>query len=181
MKRLNTDVVLAEDDTNAWAAEVADVKKLPQAEEKPSLPLIIGDVSPKLDYSSAYSGNKLERLEVGDINNIDSRTASKFLKGEIQVQRRLDLHGLTEAQAKSDIINFVRSSYIKGIRCLLVITGKGMNKETDPWYEKKGILKESLPSWLNSEELRPLILSFCHAKPEDGGDGAFYILLRRKR
>lgn len=181
MKRLDRDVAPAEDDNIAWAEEVKNIKKSKQAEEKPFAPLIIGEIRQNIDYAAAYSGNRLNFLNVGDIDNIDKRTAEKFKKGEFKLEAKLDLHGKTEKEAFSAVIDFVRNSYMQKLRFIMIITGKGINKADDFWYEKKGILKDSVPSWLNGSELRPLILSFCYAKPEDGGEGALYVLLRRQR
>jgi DNA-nicking Smr family endonuclease len=181
MKRLDKDVALADDDNAAWAAEIKSIKKLAKTEEKPSAPLIIGEIHQNINYAAVYSGNSLRPLNVGDIDNIDKRTAEKFKRGEFKLQSTLDLHGKTEKQAFEEVSNFVRNAYMQKLRYIMIITGKGINKAEDLWYEKKGILKESVPNWLNGAELRPLILSFCYARPEDGGEGALYVLLRRHR
>ncbi|MBR2033502.1 MAG: Smr/MutS family protein [Alphaproteobacteria bacterium] len=180
MKRLNIEDVPAED-SKYWEDEVSDIKRFSPQEEKPSAPLIISPPTPKICYANAYSGNKLDTLSIGDVDNIDRKTADKFKKGEFKIQRRLDLHGFTEKEAFSAVVDFVKESYIQKLRCILIVTGKGLNKETDAWYEKKGILKECVPNWLNLPELRPLILSFAYATAEDGGSGALYVLLRRHR
>lgn len=178
MKRLNPDAVPLDDD-GAWAEALKGVRKLPEVEEKPEAPLILGNITPKINYAAAYSGAPLKPLELGNTDNIDRRTAEKFKRGEFKIERRLDLHGLTEKEAFSAVEDFVRNAYLQKLRCVLIVTGKGIIREDDAWYEKKGILREALPSWLNNPELRPLILSICQAKPEDGGNGAFYLLLRR--
>ncbi len=180
MKHLDTAAPPAVDD-DVWAETVKDVKKIRPAEEKPSAPLIIGDIRPKIDYAAVRFGNGLERLELNDVDNIDRRTADKFRRGQFKIERRLDLHGLTEAEAHAAVNDFVRTSYLQKRRCILIITGKGLARETDVWYEKKGIIKEAVPAWLNEPELRPLILSFSQAVSEDGGEGAIYVLLRRQR
>ena len=180
MKRLDHHIAPIDED-GAWAEAVTGVKKLPPTEEKPEAPLILGNITPKINYAAAYSGNALERLEVGNTDNIDRRTAEKFKRGEFQIERRLDLHGLTEKEAFSAVDDFIRHAYLQGLRCVLIVTGKGLTREDDAWYEKKGILKECVPNWLNNPELRPLILSISHARPEDGGKGALYVLLRRVR
>ncbi len=179
MKRLNP-VAVPPDDDGAWAEAVKGVHRLPPREEKPEAPLIIGDITPKINYAAAYSGDALPPLEPGNVDNIDRRTAEKFMRGEFKIERQLDLHGLTEKEAFAAVDDFIRHAYLQKLRCVLIVTGKGLNREDDAWYEKKGILREALPSWLNNPELRPLILSLCQAKPEDGGNGAFYIFLRRR-
>lgn len=180
MKRLDRTAVPADDD-GAWQEAVSGVKKLPETEEKPQAPLIIGNITPKINYAAAYSGNSLEQLQIGNTDNIDRRTAEKFKRGEFKIERTLDLHGLTEKEAFVAVDDFIRHAYMQGLRCVLIVTGKGINHEDAVWYEKKGILKDCVPNWLNNPELRPLILGISYAKQEDGGTGALYVLLRRNR
>ena len=103
----------------------------------------------------------MQPLSLGNTDNIDRRTAEKFKRGEFAIERRLDLHGMTEKEAFAAVDEFVRKAYMQKCRCLLIVTGKGLNREDDAWYEKKGILKDCVPNWLNGPELRPLILSIC--------------------
>ncbi|MBE6452804.1 MAG: hypothetical protein E7012_04875 [Alphaproteobacteria bacterium] len=179
MKRLDKDVAPADDDF--WKETVKNVKKIKQVEEKPSAPLIIDDIKDKLEFNNIYTGNKLNELYVGCVDNIDKNTADKFKRGQIAIQRRLDLHGMTEKQAFDAVQDFITKAYMQKLRCVLIVTGKGINHEDTLWYEKKGILKECVPNWLNGELLRPMILSFSYAQPQDGGEGALYVLIRRNR
>ncbi len=181
MKKLS-DIPSVELD-EVWDEAFKGVKKLKQPEIPPGAeaPLIIEAVRRRIDYAQVCGGSALGSLKVGEFENIDKRTAEKFRKGEFKIERRLDLHGLTEKEAFDAIDVFIRNAYLQGLRCILIITGKGINRETDDWYDKKGILKESVPDWLNTPELRPLILAVSHAKQEDGGTGALYVLLRRRR
>lgn len=89
------------------------------------------------------------------------------------VQARLDLHGYTQAEAYKALVNFITVHYEQHQRNLLIITGKGS--------EGQGILKQQLPRWLETAAIYPKILAIAPARPEDGGQGAFYILLRRSR
>ena len=168
-------------DDDAWNEVLKGIKKLPSREEKPCPPLIINDIKPSINYAEAYSGDCLSELKVGSVDNIDKRTAEKFKRGDFVIQKTLDLHGYFEKEAFEAVEEFIKTAYMQKLRCVLIITGKGIKKETDEWYEKKGILKESVPNWLNTPQIRPLILSFSYARPEDGGEGALYVLLRRHR
>lgn len=181
MKKLNEAPKIK--DCELWEENIKGIKKLKQPEIPPGAeaPLIIDEVRKSINYAEAYSGSALGRLNIGEFENIDRRTAEKFRKGEFKIERRLDLHGLTEKDAHEAVSSFIRNAYLQSLRCILIITGKGLNRETDDWYDKKGILKESVPLWLNTPELRPLILAVSHAKQEDGGTGALYVLLRRHR
>jgi DNA-nicking Smr family endonuclease len=105
---------------------------------------------------------------------LDKRTAGRFAKGSMDIDAVIDLHGLTQAVAHVALFRFVLGSADLGRRCLLVITGKGNGRGT-------GILKAEVPRWLNEAGLKPHILAVTRAQPKDGGDGALYVLLKRRR
>jgi len=109
-------------------------------------------------------------VKQGDYANIDKNTAEKFRKGEAKIDAKLDLHGMTSEKAHSAFVAFIHKQAKLERRNLLVITGKG-----------SGILRSSLPKWISTPDLQPLILAFDSAKDKHGGAGAYYILLRRKR
>ncbi|MCH2555060.1 MAG: Smr/MutS family protein, partial [SAR116 cluster bacterium] len=88
-------------------------------------------------------------------------------------EARLDLHGLTAAQAERRLARFVDQAARIGVRCLLVITGKGS--------EGKGVLRRLVPLWLKTPPLSGQILAISQARQADGGGGALYVMLRRKR
>ena len=168
-------------DIDAWIAEMEEVKPLPQPEEKPSAPLIINEIKPSLTMGGVYNQNSFTELAVGNTDNLDKNTAEKFRKGQFKIEARIDLHGRTEKEAFAAVEDFVKNSYICGRRCVLIITGKGIKREDDAWYEAKGIIREALPKWLNHPDIRPFVLSMSPALPADGGSGAMYVLLKRKR
>jgi DNA-nicking Smr family endonuclease len=104
---------------------------------------------------------------------IDRRTAERLRKGEMAIDRRLDLHGMTQANAHASLDRFVRGAWADGARLLLIITGKGSGGE--------GVLRRSLPQWLQAGEHAARVLRMETAQPKHGGGGAFYVLLRRQR
>ncbi len=106
---------------------------------------------------------------------LDRRTGTRLRRGQIPIDSRLDLHGLTQAEAKAFLAEALASAQERGHRCVLVITGKGLRREGG------GILKAKLPQWLAEPKVRPLILANEPARPQHGGSGATYVLLRRLR
>jgi len=88
----------------------------------------------------------------------------------------MDLHGLTQEEAHRALSAFVQGSQAAGRRCVLVITGKGLRRDGTT-----GVLRAAVPHWLNQPDLRERIVAFTHATPRDGGEGALYLLLKRKR
>ncbi|MBI3709742.1 MAG: Smr/MutS family protein [Proteobacteria bacterium] len=103
---------------------------------------------------------------------IDRRTAERLRKGVIPIERRLDLHGLTEPAAHAALDRFVRGSWHDGLRMLLIITGKGRGE---------GVLRSGVPRWLAAGEHAARVLRVSPARPQHGGSGALYVLLRRQR
>ena len=115
-------------------------------------------------------------LSHGDLSRMDKRTADRFRRGQMRLDGRLDLHGMVQAEAHRALIGFIYRSWEQGRRCVLVVTGKGLRSE-----DGTGVLRRMVPRWLNDPGLRGMILSFTHAQPRDGGDGALYVLLKRRR
>ncbi|MBT5570924.1 MAG: DNA mismatch repair protein MutS [Alphaproteobacteria bacterium] len=113
-------------------------------------------------------------LATGDYTGMDRRTAERFRRGKLPIEGRLDLHGMYQDAAHHALTDFVTSSAAMGKRNVLVITGRGSR-------EGSGVLRERLPQWLNQPPCRDLVVAFTGARPEHGRDGAFYVLLRRRR
>lgn len=124
--------------------------------------------SPDFDYSVCTP------LIEGDFHAMDKKTGERFKAGAMSIDARLDLHGYTLDKAFDVLKNFIHDQSRRNARCLLVITGKG-------GLLGRGVLKAEMPVWMNSGEIRSLILSYTTAQPKDGGNGAFYILLKRNR
>ncbi|RMH49538.1 MAG: DNA mismatch repair protein MutS [Alphaproteobacteria bacterium] len=112
---------------------------------------------------------------------LDRRTAERLRRGRLEPQARLDLHGHSIAQAHSALGAFLRAGHARGLRCVLVITGKGRPREDDTGWQRRGILRESVPRWLALPPLAGMVVGVCPAHPRHGGGGAFYVYLRRAR
>lgn len=91
-------------------------------------------------------------------------------KGRVEIDTRIDLHGMTQAQAKKALSTTLMRAAKRGKRCLLVITGKGPRLD--------GVLRTQLPGWLAGPTLRPLIATYAQAHAKHGGAGAWYVFLR---
>ncbi len=109
---------------------------------------------------------------------IDRRTAERLRRGDLAIAARLDLHGLTQAEAHGVLERFLAEAEARGSRCILVITGKGYRRGDGPG---EGILRRAVPRWLNEAPNRARVLAYAPAAPRDGGGGALYVLLKRRR
>lgn len=117
----------------------------------------------------------LPPLEPGATPGIDRRTDERLRRGRLGIDGCVDLHGMTQAEAHGALTTFIHRGWREGRRCLLVITGKGAFSPTG------GILRHAVPRWLDDASLRPMIVAVHRAQPKDGGDGALYVLIRRRR
>ena len=169
------------EDELLWNNLTKDITKTKQPKQIEKSPTELPPIRNSINNQLVYSGNRLNPLQIGETTDIDKNTAKRFRHGELKIERRLDLHGYTEDEAWNAVENFVKNAYIDNLRCILIITGKGLPHPEDDIYAKHGIIKEKVPQWLNTPQLRPLILSISYAQIKDGGNGALYVLLRRKR
>lgn len=115
-------------------------------------------------------------LTPGQTDMMDKRTARRLKRGQLGIDARLDLHGYVQATAHRALESFLERSFYEGHRTVLVITGKG-NRGTG----QVGVLKEAVPRWLNQMPIRDWVTGFSYAAVKDGGDGALYIRIKRRR
>jgi DNA-nicking Smr family endonuclease len=101
-------------------------------------------------------------------------------RGKQRIDARLDLHGLTQAQAHSALLHFLRNAQARDARLVVVITGKGA-KNSGGGGGERGVLRRQVPHWLGLPEFRPLVVGFEDAHVAHGGEGALYVRVRRTR
>lgn len=109
---------------------------------------------------------------------IDRRTRLRLGRGTVAIDRRIDLHGMTQAAAEERLRRFLVDAQADGAKVVLVITGKGKPGATG---EERGVLRRVVPMWLAAPYLRPVVVGFDEAGPTHGGAGALYVRIRRIR
>lgn len=104
-------------------------------------------------------------------------------RGKLDPDARIDLHGMTLAQAHSALTGFLLGAHARGNRLVLVITGKGRKADDHaaPLPARHGVLKHEVPGWLRSGVLAPLVLQVREAHRTQGGSGAYYVYLKKRR
>ena len=102
---------------------------------------------------------------------LDRKQVRRINRGKDAIEARLDLHGHHAASAHEVLRGFIRDSSARGLKWVLVVTGKGVRGE--------GVLRREVPLWLRSPELAPLVVGFEEAAPHKGGGGALYVRLRK--
>ena len=106
---------------------------------------------------------------------LDKATAKRLRRGQVKIEARIDLHGMTQDEARPALEAFIESSWYKNRRQVLVITGKGTRADGSI-----GVLRQRVPQWLNLPPNRARVTAFSYAAPKDGGEGALYVRLKRR-
>jgi len=138
----------------------------------------------ELDEAAAISESLYGALAIDDLLAIAD--ADSFLRhglprnvlrdlrrGRWAIQNHVDLHGMNRHEAHEQVAIFLAESQSAGKRCLRIVHGRGNGS---PGHE--GILRQLVKSWLAR---RKDVLAFCHAPPNDGGEGALWVLLKADR
>ncbi|MBG0794957.1 Smr/MutS family protein [Methylocystis sp. H62] len=105
--------------------------------------------------------------------DIDPRTFVKIKRGRIDVDAKLDLHGLRQAEAQRSLTAFLRRCQANGARIAIIVTGKGLTRD------EGGVLRRVVPMWLEAPNLRDVVVGFGEAARHHGGEGALYVRIRR--
>lgn len=113
---------------------------------------------------------------------MDRKAHQQMIRGKTAPEGRIDLHGMTLAEAHPELIRFILGAHGAGKRLVLVITGKGKPRDDrGPIPARLGILRHQVPIWLTLAPLGPVVMQIAPAHLKHGGTGAYYVYLRRGR
>lgn len=141
----------------------------------------IGDSATIQTPGSQLAPSVSERLAHAPVR-MDHGTHKKMLRGKLKPEARIDLHGMTLAQAHPALTRFIMNAHADGKRLVLVITGKGKDRDDPgPIPIRRGVLKHQVPNWLHTPPLGRVVLDIREAHLRHGGAGAYYVYLRRAR
>ena len=166
---------LEKEDIELWQQMTKDVDLLPGQGYQTAAGCSEGDVKrPSASRETVIvPAPQVKKPSVAQSSEIDRRSDERLRRGQMTIEATLDLHGFNRVDGYGELNDFIRRSYARGLRCVLVITGKG---RFGP-----GVLRQSVPEWLAEATLSPIVLKIHSAQPKHGGGGAFYVLLRRHR
>ena len=117
-----------------------------------------------------------------DLFRMDHAAFRKMTRGKLKPEGRIDLHGMTLSQAHPALTRFILDAHAAGKRLVLVITGKGKDRETpDPIPIRRGVLRHQVPMWLHNPPLGAVVLDIREAHQRHGGGGAYYVYLKKAR
>ncbi len=189
---------LSEDDRALWSRVARGVEPLPRparpAPSAPALPVTVrpaaapappapfrmGERSQTAPSAHDLAPSMAEALDAAPLA-MDGRTHRRMRRGKLAPEARLDLHGMTLADAQPALTGFVRASHAAGRRLVLVITGKGRAGDADWTGRRPGALRRQVPMWLHGGALAGIVQQVTPAHRRHGGEGALYVYLRRVR
>lgn len=184
-KRNHKSRALSEEDQALWVEMTRDVTPLADKEQRivEGEKSVANKVKKKIKSKApsdvaVKSGKKTVRGR-----DVDAATLRRLKRGNIRPEASLDLHGMNQGEARQALMHFILSAYASGQRCVCVVTGKGNSgRSAGDWLSPKaGVLKRNVPGWLNEGDIGDVVLKAVPAQSRHGGDGALYVLLRRKR
>jgi DNA-nicking Smr family endonuclease len=151
---------------------VPEIRRAVVSEEAEVLAALSDLVSGVGHFDLTETDEYVEGARVG----LDPRLLSRLRRGEFAVQDHIDLHGMIQPDAKLALQQFVIKSVGKGMRSVLVVHGRGLGSPGG-----RPVLKHAAAQWLSHGEIGAHVHAFATARPQDGGAGAMYVLLRRDR
>ena len=141
----------------------------------------IGQSAPDLAFRMDLAPSVADRLAAAPVR-MDHKTHKTMTRGRLEPEGRIDLHGMTLAEAHPELVHFILRSAEQGRRLVLVITGKGKRGlDHGPIPQRQGVLRHQVPQWLHMPPLGALVLQVAQAHLRHGGAGAYYVYLRRGR
>jgi len=177
------DTVVTDEDKDAFRKAMSDAKPI-KADDR--VPASNPKPKPKARFRRADELAVLEESLEDDIDTIEHghggalrfqrqtvgrRTMRKLTRGGYSVQAEIDLHGMTLAEAKPRLRDFIQYSAQQERLCVRVVHGKGLGSG-----ERGPVLKSAVNSWLRRWDN---VLAFVSTRQVDGGTGAVYVLLQR--
>jgi DNA-nicking Smr family endonuclease len=137
---------------------------------------VLAELSDLVSGQGTFELTETEEYVEGARLGLDPRLLSQLRRGEFSVQAHLDLHGMIQPAAKEAVTNFIVDAVRKGHRTVLVVHGRGLRSPGG-----LPVLKHAAAQWLSHGIAGGYVLAFATARPNDGGAGAVYVLLRRDR
>lgn len=176
---------LSTEDRILWGKVAATAKPLPGRMEALFDP---GDLESKAEEQSpakpltSHAGTERAKSQPAPARKAEKQhhplerpVKKKLAKGRLALEARIDLHGMIQSEAHGLLLSFLLRAHDRGLRHVLVITGKGASFGSD------GALKRAVPLWFALPEFRALISSYEPAARAHGGDGAVYVRLAKPK
>ncbi len=170
---------LSVDELQQWQEVSQSVRPLPRPDLHRSKPV------PSVKISVPDAIHQTGFHHSAPLAALEKRLKQKLLRGRIDVDAKLDLHGFYQEEAHDRLINFLIEAQRRQNRIVIVVTGKGSvtsgsrGRDFHFGEAQTGVLRRLVPQWLRAAELRGLVIGFEEAGPGHGGSGALYVRIRR--
>jgi DNA-nicking Smr family endonuclease len=177
---------LSEEERALWesvAKQVKPLRKKPRAakphttESEAQAPAAARPAAATKPHASVQAGSP-KKPAAPPLAPLRRRERSKLSRGRMEIDARLDLHGMTQTRAHRALFGFLQRAHHEGLTFVLVITGKGRMGVAE---SERGVLRRQVPQWLSLPEFRSLVVGFEEAHIGHGGEGALYVRIRRSR
>ncbi|MER5170775.1 Smr/MutS family protein [Thioclava kandeliae] len=156
-------------------------KPLPDPPKADLGKLRLGGATPRTGWSHTPPKSIADSLRTQPLR-MDHKAHKQMTRGKLVPDARIDLHGMTQAEAHPELISFILRAQDHGHRLVLVITGKGkVVEDWDPIPTRRGVLRHQVPQWLRLPPLGPVVMQVSQAHQRHGGEGAYYVYLRKLR
>ena len=157
-------------------------KPKPKREVRPGIePFTVGSRAALAPHPHDFKPSPARKL-AGDPLRMDEKAYRRMKRGKLKPEGKLDLHGMRVEAAHGALNRFILSAQASGKRLVLVITGKGKDRdEPGPMPVPRGVLRHQVPQWLQLPPLAQAVLQVTPAHISHGGEGAYYVYLRRGR
>ena len=155
--------------------DLLDFEEEPPPVEEPVTPKAL---SATVSGAALFAGSGREQPPKPAVRThypLERPVKKKLARGHLALEAKLDLHGMIQSEAHSILLDFLHRAHRRGLRHVLVITGKGSSLGSD------GALKRAVPMWFSKPDFRGLISSYEPAAHHHGGEGALYVRLARQR
>jgi DNA-nicking Smr family endonuclease len=172
--------LLSAEELELWSIVTADVRpsRPRPARSRPETPAAPAR-SPAVSAADTARPKPEARRKEPPIADIDHRTRTKLRRGQLEVDAKLDLHGLRQDEAQRALIEFLRRAQANGAKMAIVVTGKGQRAYGLSGADG-GVLRRMAPMWLQAPALRDVVVSYGEAARLHGGEGALYVRIRRR-
>ncbi|ADJ25058.1 Smr protein/MutS2 [Hyphomicrobium denitrificans ATCC 51888] len=193
-----------EDDDAVWKYAAATIEPLKRAKgrlhvsERATTEPLKAKMAPKQDHAHKSQVLKHDNVKPApaapiaparrvapDLADFDRKHVRKIRGGRTEIEARVDLHGLRQSEAHAALRAFLFRCQSRGLRFVLVITGKGKpGSASEAGYRnpenERGVLKRNVPRWLEEPDVRTIVVSYTTAAIQHGGEGAIYVHLRAR-
>ncbi len=168
---------LRDDEAVLWHEVIRSVRPLRAQPKLPPLHAPAAAPAPPASPAPSATPSAPRRQPPGPppLAPLERQVKKRLARGSLLLDRRIDLHGMTQAEAHGALLRFLHAAQGGGAKLVLVITGKGSPAND------RGVLRRQVPLWLRLPEFRACVVGFESAHIAHGGEGAIYVRIRRDK